>query len=128
MSQHGIHAILLVLTTSARFTAEEVACLNYLRSAYGGQLLRHCILVFTHGDSLEEEQTPLEEFLRNCPESLQVRSVDPTQQFVTQTLVRMYSLWPRAVDNGVACYRTVACFCRLTFLVSMHGPLLLPVQ
>ena len=75
MSHHGIHAILLVLTTSARFTAEEVACLNYLRSAYGGQLLRHCILVFTHGDSLEEEQTPLEEFLRNCPESLQVRSV-----------------------------------------------------
>jgi len=74
MSQHGIHAILLVLTTSARFTAEEVACLNYLRSAYGGQLLRHCILVFTHGDSLEEEETPLEEFLRNCPESLQVRS------------------------------------------------------
>ncbi|KAL0053179.1 hypothetical protein WJX82_002128 [Trebouxia sp. C0006] len=72
MSPHGIHAILLVLTTSARFTAEEVACLNYLRSAYGGQLLRHCILVFTHGDSLEEEQTPLEEFLRNCPESLQV--------------------------------------------------------
>ncbi|KAA6419730.1 MAG: hypothetical protein FRX49_10263 [Trebouxia sp. A1-2] len=72
MSHHGIHAILLVLTTSARFTAEEVACLNYLRSAYGGQLLRHCILVFTHGDSLEEEETPLEEFLRNCPESLQV--------------------------------------------------------
>ena len=75
MSHQGIHAILLVLTTSARFTAEEVACLNYLRSAYGGQLLRHCILVFTHGDSLEEEATPLEEFLRNCPESLQVRSV-----------------------------------------------------
>ena len=73
MSQHGIHAILLVFTTSARFTAEEVACLNYLRSAYGGQLLRHCILVFTHGDSLEEEETPLDEFLRNCPESLQVR-------------------------------------------------------
>ena len=75
MSQHGIHAILLVLTTSSRFTAEEVACLNYLRSAYGGQLLRHCILVFTHGDSLEEEETPLDEFLRNCPESLQVRAV-----------------------------------------------------
>ena len=75
MSHQGIHAILLVLTTSARFTAEEVACLNYLRSAYGGQLLRHCILVFTHGDSLEEEATPLEEFLRNSPESLQVRSV-----------------------------------------------------
>lgn len=72
MSRHGIHAILLVFTTSARFTAEEVACLNYLRSAYGGQLLRHCILVFTHGDSLEEEEMPLDEFLRNCPESLQV--------------------------------------------------------
>lgn len=71
MSGSGIHAILLVFTTSARFTAEEVACLNYLRSAYGGQLLRHCILVFTHGDSLEEEETPLEEFLRNCPEPLQ---------------------------------------------------------
>ena len=71
MSPQGIHAILLVLTTSARFTAEEEACLNYLRSAYGGQLLRHCILVFTHGDSLEEEATPLEDFLSNCPESLQ---------------------------------------------------------
>lgn len=72
MSEDGIHAILLVLTTTARFTAEEVACLDYLRTAYGGQLLRHCILVFTHGDSLEEEEMPLEEFLRNCPESLQV--------------------------------------------------------
>lgn len=72
MSEEGIHAILLVLTASSRFTAEEVACLNYLRSAYGGQLLRHCILVFTHGDSLEEEDMPLHEFLRNCPESLQV--------------------------------------------------------
>lgn len=75
MSQKGIHAILLVLTTKARFTAEEVACLSYLRSAYGGQLLRHCILVFTHGDNLEEEETPLEEFLRNCPESLQVDGI-----------------------------------------------------
>ena len=72
MSQNGIHAILLVLTTSARFTAEEVACLNYLRTAYGGQLLRHCIVVFTPGDSLEEEDMPLEDFLSNCPESLQV--------------------------------------------------------
>ena len=80
MSQHGIHAILLVLTTSSRFTAEEVACLNYLRSAYGGQLLRHCILVFTHGDSLEEEETPLDEFLRNCPESLQVYAVERKQK------------------------------------------------
>ena len=75
MSESGIHAILLVFSTSARFTAEEVACLNYLRSAYGGQLLRHCILVFTHGDSLEEEETPLDEFLRNCPEPLQVHLV-----------------------------------------------------
>ena len=74
MSEQGIHAILLVLTTSSRFTAEEVACLNYLRSAYGGQLLRHCILVFTHGDTLEEEETRLHEFLRNCPDSLQVQS------------------------------------------------------
>ena len=74
MSQHGIHALLLVFTTSARFTPEEVACLKYLRGACGGQLLRHCILVFTHGDSLEEEEMPLDEFLRNCPESLQVRT------------------------------------------------------
>lgn len=76
MSEPGIHAILLVLTTSARFTAEEVACLNCLRSAYGGQLLRHCILVFTHGDNLEDEETPLHEFLSNCPESLQVMHVN----------------------------------------------------
>lgn len=91
MSGSGIHAILLVFTTSARFTAEEVACLNYLRSAYGGQLLRHCILVFTHGDSLEEEETPLEEFLRNCPEPLQVH---------TQTLNRTAAL-ARALNTQI---------------------------
>lgn len=67
-----VQAVLLVLSAATRFTAEESACLAALTGSHGQVLLRHCVVVFTHGDELEHEGSGLTEFLADCPPALQV--------------------------------------------------------
>lgn len=71
MAKDGIHAILLVLSVRNRFSKEEEAAINSLKTLFGSKINDYMIIVFTGGDELEANDETLEEFLGNeCPEPL----------------------------------------------------------
>ncbi|KAL6547552.1 hypothetical protein OROHE_009257 [Orobanche hederae] len=69
MAKNGIHAVLVVVSLSSRFSLEEASAIESLRQFFGGKIGDYMILVFTHGDALRK--MPIDEYLaRNCPEPL----------------------------------------------------------
>ncbi|XP_059630289.1 immune-associated nucleotide-binding protein 9-like [Cornus florida] len=71
MAKDGIHAVLVVLSVKGRFSKEEAASLRSLRTFFGTKINDYMIIVFTNGDSLEEESETLQDYLgRDCPEPL----------------------------------------------------------
>lgn len=68
----GPVVLLLVLSAGCTFTAEEAGCLRRLVQALGPPALEHALLLFTHGDQLEADDTPLYEYLRDSPLYLKV--------------------------------------------------------
>ncbi|XP_044422010.1 immune-associated nucleotide-binding protein 9-like [Triticum aestivum] len=55
MSKGGIHAMLMVFSATSRFSCEEEKTVESIKRFFGGQILDHIILVFTHGDVVEDE-------------------------------------------------------------------------
>lgn len=58
----GPHAILLVLSVE-RFTSQEQAVVDLIKTQFGGDLFKFTTVVFTHGDQLPESMT-ISEFVR----------------------------------------------------------------
>ncbi|GJN02860.1 hypothetical protein PR202_ga20249 [Eleusine coracana subsp. coracana] len=54
MSKDGIHAMLMVFSAATRFTREDEDTINSIKVFFGEKILEHMILVFTHGDNVEE--------------------------------------------------------------------------
>ncbi|KAK7247201.1 hypothetical protein RIF29_42078 [Crotalaria pallida] len=72
MAKDGIHAVLVVFSVRTRFTQEEKAALRSLQTLFGDKIVNYMIVVFTGGDSLEEDEETLDDYLgRECPEPLQ---------------------------------------------------------
>eukprot|EP00850_Spirogloea_muscicola_P004704 SM000020S06054 [mRNA] locus=s20:700496:708748:+ [translate_table: standard] len=75
LARDGVHALLLVLSTRNRFTAEEMAAVDSLQVIFGDKVVDYMIIVFTGGDELEEEGQSLDDYLPDVhssgPESLQ---------------------------------------------------------
>ncbi|KAL4566251.1 hypothetical protein LXL04_030364 [Taraxacum kok-saghyz] len=67
MAREGIHAVLVVLSVRNRFSKEEEAAINSLRTLFGNKINDYMIVVFTGGDELEENEETLEDFLKDCP-------------------------------------------------------------
>ncbi|KAM4565047.1 GTPase IMAP family member 9-like [Fundulus diaphanus] len=57
----GIHAFLIVLRVD-RYTDQEKEIIHKIKQYFSKEILKHAVVVFTHGDQLEEEQT-IEEFV-----------------------------------------------------------------
>mmetsp|Transcript_21612 Transcript_21612/g.26035 ORF Transcript_21612/g.26035 Transcript_21612/m.26035 type:complete len:501 (-) Transcript_21612:572-2074(-) len=55
LAPEGIHGLLVVLTTTSRFTAEEASAVKRLKDMFGSKLLDFAVLVFTHGDMLMDD-------------------------------------------------------------------------
>ncbi|KAL8482462.1 hypothetical protein ACS0TY_028582 [Phlomoides rotata] len=69
MAKNGIHAVLVVLSVTTRFSQEEVSVIECLKQFFGGKFGDYMIVVFAHGDALGKR--PLAEYLGpNCPEPL----------------------------------------------------------
>ncbi|KAL8485877.1 hypothetical protein ACS0TY_027966 [Phlomoides rotata] len=65
----GIHAVLLVVSLIKRFSSEESLVIESLTRFFGAKLSDYMIVVFTHGDALED--MPLNDYLGcNCPDQL----------------------------------------------------------
>ncbi|CAN0860594.1 Immune-associated nucleotide-binding protein 9 [Linum grandiflorum] len=74
MGRNEIHAVVLVLSLSNRFTEEEEAEIYCLQSLFGPKIMDYTIVAITGADKLEEEEeatTTLNQYLGcNCPCSL----------------------------------------------------------
>ncbi|KAG6494078.1 hypothetical protein ZIOFF_049097 [Zingiber officinale] len=53
LAKDGIHAILMVFSVRSRFSAEEEAAIESLKTFFGEKILDYMIVVFTGGDDLE---------------------------------------------------------------------------
>eukprot|EP00063_Salmo_salar_P062842 XP_014037677.1 PREDICTED: GTPase IMAP family member 4-like [Salmo salar] len=53
-SSPGPHAFLIVLRVNDRFTEQEKKAIELLESVFGSGLAKHAIILFTHGDALED--------------------------------------------------------------------------
>lgn len=65
LAKEGVHAILLVLSTRNRFTAEEMAAAESLQSLFGPKIVKYMIVVFTGGDELDENGEGLDDYLND---------------------------------------------------------------
>ena len=73
MTEEGIHAVLLVLSVKTRVSEEEESTINTLQSIFDSKILDYCIVVFTGGDELEQDNQTLDDFFSaGCPEVLKV--------------------------------------------------------
>ncbi|XP_052203060.1 immune-associated nucleotide-binding protein 9-like [Diospyros lotus] len=71
MAKDGIDAVLVVFSVRTRFTKEEGSVLRGLQILCGEKISDYVIVVFTGGDSLEEDGVTLDEYIgRECPDPL----------------------------------------------------------
>ncbi|XP_043967026.1 GTPase IMAP family member 8-like, partial [Gambusia affinis] len=64
----GPHVFLLVLGMS-RFTPEEKETLKHIKDVFGKDSEKFTIILFTGGDKLEHDKTPVSEFIEHCNDS-----------------------------------------------------------
>ncbi|XP_051987903.1 GTPase IMAP family member 8-like [Xyrauchen texanus] len=65
LSSPGPHAFLIVFPVNMRFTEQEQQILQKIETLFGEEVLKYSIILFTHGDLLEE--TSVEKFIEeNC--------------------------------------------------------------
>lgn len=63
LAKDGIHAILMVFSVRSRFSAEEEAAIESLKTFFGEKILDYMIVVFTGGDDLESNGQSLKDFI-----------------------------------------------------------------
>lgn len=73
----GPHALLVVLRIGMRFTEEEAKAVAMVKDIFGEQIMRYVIIIFTHGDQLQDaesgpeaESKAMEKMLSSSPASL----------------------------------------------------------
>ncbi|VVB08671.1 unnamed protein product [Arabis nemorensis] len=67
LAKNGIDAVLLVFSVSTRLTDEELSTLHTLKILFGREIVDYMILVFTHGDALDDGDT-LDDYLEGSTE------------------------------------------------------------
>ncbi|XP_010263124.1 PREDICTED: immune-associated nucleotide-binding protein 8-like [Nelumbo nucifera] len=72
LAKNGIHAMLMVFSTSTRFSKEEEAGMEIIKGIFGQAITDHIIIVFTGGDSFDEDDDEaLQDYLAECPKPFQ---------------------------------------------------------
>lgn len=64
----------MVFSISSRFTREEEAAIQSMKSLFGDRIVDYMIVVFTGGDTLEVNRKTLKDYISRCPEPLKVCS------------------------------------------------------
>ncbi|XP_006824572.1 uncharacterized protein LOC100372946 [Saccoglossus kowalevskii] len=66
----GVDAFILVINADDRFTKEHVDSVKIFRETFGDDMMKYLIVLFTRKDALTQENTTLDEFLKETPEDL----------------------------------------------------------
>lgn len=86
MVSPGPHALLLVVRLDVRFTDEEAKSVQEVRDLFGDKIMHHVIIVFTHGDKLQEsmdsEEMALRKTLASLPAALDKLMKDVNNRYV----------------------------------------------
>ena len=112
----GPHAFILVLNATVRFTNEEQRSVDHFVKYFGEEIYKYCIVIFTRKDEMDRMDTTVEEYIKKCPESLQVfimkcggrvYAIDNTlkgakQEKEVQKL--LLSISENLSENGGTCY------------------------
>ncbi|TVT98244.1 hypothetical protein EJB05_56463, partial [Eragrostis curvula] len=56
LSKNGIHAMLMVFSAASRFSREDADTIKSIKMFFGDKIVDHMIVVFTHGDHVEESR------------------------------------------------------------------------
>ncbi|KAH9330406.1 hypothetical protein KI387_002514, partial [Taxus chinensis] len=67
LAKDGVHAVLLAVSLTNRFTQEEANVIDQLQMLFGPRIVNYMVVVFTGGDHLEDAGITLEEHLRQLP-------------------------------------------------------------
>ncbi|XP_029622387.1 GTPase IMAP family member 7-like isoform X1 [Salmo trutta] len=70
LSSPGPHVFLLVVALG-RFTDEDHTAVARIRNIFGEAAVRHTMILFTHGDTLEKKKKSIEDFIQAAGEGLQ---------------------------------------------------------
>lgn len=66
----GPHAFILILNIF-RFTQEETQAVRHFVNYFGGDIFKHCIILFTRKDELDYNKTTIQQCIENAPPHLQ---------------------------------------------------------
>jgi predicted GTPase len=70
LAKDGLHAVLLVISVKARYSAEEKKSVDQLLESFGRKISDYMIIVFTGGDDLNEIGETFDAYLDSCPDEL----------------------------------------------------------
>ncbi|CAF4158267.1 unnamed protein product [Rotaria sordida] len=65
MTTPGVHAFLIVVSSTIRFSPEEKATIDFIRNIFGDKAAQYCIVVLTGVDRLQQKSP--EEFVNTAP-------------------------------------------------------------
>lgn len=85
MLSPGPHALLMVVRLDVRFTNEQAKSVQEVLSLFGDTIIRHVIIIFTHGEDLDSdisEAKALQRCLNGCPKSLTHLMQDADNRYV----------------------------------------------
>ncbi|KAK7933192.1 hypothetical protein WMY93_004088 [Mugilogobius chulae] len=110
----GPHVFLLVLSIG-RFTDEEKETLKYIKAGFGKDAQKFTIILLTHGDNLEEDDTSIEDFIKNnCDDSFKKLISDCGNRYHvfnnrekkdrTQVKELLQKINKMVEENGGGCY------------------------
>jgi hypothetical protein len=66
MTSPGVHAFLIILKIG-RFSPEEKDTVDFIKTIFGTDAAKYCIVIFTHEDQLKKGKT-LDKFISSSPE------------------------------------------------------------
>uniref|UniRef100_A0A8C6TB57 AIG1-type G domain-containing protein n=1 Tax=Neogobius melanostomus TaxID=47308 RepID=A0A8C6TB57_9GOBI len=76
----GPHVFLLVIQIGL-FTAEEKDTVEYIKKVFGKGAEKYIMILFTRGDDLEEEERPIEDYIKNAEPALKKLVADCGNRF-----------------------------------------------
>lgn len=90
----GLDAFLLVLKYSNRYTAEDVKTVDTLKRMFGPDFVKkHCIIIMTYGDLVDEEEEPFDLWCR--------RQCGPIQRLFQECDYRIVLFYNKLKKNEV---------------------------